>query len=289
MKKTVKLISVLSLAALAICSCKGLNPTPAFDQKDACVGIGASTYSFDEDAGQVAIPVSIATINGVDTKVSYALSKDTTMTAKEGVNFEFVDPTKTLKFSKDNRTDSIRIKIINIKGEYTGNVKLGLVLTASPDVPVSADSTTTVTIKDLDHPLSDLIGSWTSKCVSYWDGPVTGTTTMAGEDDDLTKIWIAMPQPAIPMKIYGIVSGEPGKRVITVTAGQQFYNTYDFLLLAFDGSGGSEKAKIEIKQREDGTLVAEEYGFAAYAYDHTSGEALGYYDAFLPGGTWEKQ
>ena len=289
MKKTVKLISVLSLAAMAICSCKGLNPTPAFDQKDACVGIGASTYSFDEDAGQVAIPVSIATINGVDTKVSYALSKDTTMTAKEGVNFEFVDPTKTLKFSKDNRTDSIRIKIINIKGEYTGNVKLGLVLTASPDVPVSADSTTTVTIKDLDHPLSDLIGDWTCKTVSYFYGPETVVTQMRGEDDDLTKIWIWRIQPDIFMNVYGVVSGEPGKRVITVTCGQTYYNTYDWELHWCDGNNADAKGKVEIVQQEDGTLVAKDYGFGGYVYDHVSGEGLGYYDLHLPGGTWEKQ
>lgn len=289
MKKTIKLISVLSLAALAICSCKGLNPTPGFDQKDASVGIAASSYSFNEDAGVVSIPVSVATLKGIDTKVSYTLSSDTTMTAKEGVNFTFVDPTKTLKFSQDKLTDSIKIQIIDIKGVYTGNVKFGLVLSASPDFPISADSTTTITIKDLDHPLSDLIGNWTCKAVSVYYGPETTTTTMAGEDSDLTKIWIANPQPYIYMRIYGIVSGEPGSRVITVTCGQTYYNSYDWELRWCDGTSGDSKGKVEITQQEDGTLISKDYGFGGYVYDHTSGEGQGYYDCFLPGGTWEKQ
>ena len=292
MKNTVKILSALALGALAAVSCDlqpDINKVPAFDQADACVGFEESTLTVQEDVNILAIPVSIATINPIETRVTYELIDSTGKgMAVLGTDFEFVDPTLTLNFT-DNWTDSIRVKIIQHKGEYTGNLKFGIRLSASPDVPICADSTIFVTIKDLDHPLSDIIGNWTVTAESGWYGTEQETSVWTGEDDDLTKIWIWRLTPYCYMYVYGIVSGEEGSRIIKITCGQTYYNYYDWVLNWMDESwNDGSTGVITLTQQADGSFVSDK-GVALPVYDHTSGEIAGYYDIFFPGIVWEKQ
>ena len=200
MKKNMKKIySVIALAAalVMLASCE-LNKEPVFNDSDAFVAFNNAAFSCAETDGEISIPVTLASLNGMSTTVSYEAVNGT---AKEGVNFELVDGAGTLTFSPAERTQYIKVKILDpgvsyspntgerMSGLYTGDLKFTISFKSTGDVAASRQNACTVTIKDTDHPMSALLGDYTMSAVSYFNGPVRWTMSILKDEKDDHMVW----------------------------------------------------------------------------------------------------
>lgn len=167
MKKIFTYLTLVAVAAFAA-SCN-MNKEPVFDDADAFVAFDKASMTCLETAKEISVPVTLASVSGVATTISYEAVDGT---AKSGVNFDLVDGAGTLTFSKDARTQYIKVKIYDPEasyseegeregGAYTGDLKFSLKFKSTGDVNNSADNSCTITISDLDHPLSAILGDWT--------------------------------------------------------------------------------------------------------------------------------
>ena len=198
MKKNMKkLYSVIALAAglVMLASCE-LNKEPVFNDSDAFVAFDNAALSFSETDGEVSIPVTLASLNGKSTTVSYEAANGT---AKSGVNFELVDGAGTLSFTPDARTQYIKVRILDpeveyedgerVGGLYTGDLKFTISFKSTGDVAASRQNACTVTIKDVDHPMSALLGDYSMTAESYFDGPVDWTMSILKDENDDHMVW----------------------------------------------------------------------------------------------------
>ncbi len=198
MKKNMKkLYSVIALIAglVMLASCE-LNKEPVFNDSDAFVAFNNAAFSCAETDGEISIPVTLASLNGMSTTVSYEAVNGT---AKEGVNFELVDGAGTLTFSPAERTQYIKVKILDpgveyeegerVSGLYTGDLKFSLEFKSTGDVAASRQNACTVTIKDIDHPMSALLGDYSMSAVSYSNGPVDWTMSILKDENDDHMVW----------------------------------------------------------------------------------------------------
>lgn len=198
MKKNMKkLYSVIALIAglVMLASCE-LNKEPVFNDSDAFVAFNNAAFSCAETDGEISIPVTLASLNGMSTTVSYEAVNGT---AKEGVNFELVDGAGTLTFSPAERTQYIKVKILDpgveyeegerVSGLYTGDLKFSLEFKSTGDVAASRQNACTVTIKDIDHPMSALLGDYSMSAVSYFNGPVRWTMSILKDENDDHMVW----------------------------------------------------------------------------------------------------
>ncbi|MBR1678729.1 MAG: hypothetical protein IJ701_04665 [Bacteroidales bacterium] len=167
MKRITTYFSLVALVAFAA-SCNS-NSDPVFDDGDAFVAFDKAAASCNETDGEIDIAVTLASVKGVSTTISYEAVDGT---AKAGVNYDLADGTGTLTFTPEARTQYIKVKIYDPevtfledgtrdKGKYTGDLKFSLKFKSTGDVNSGADNTCTITISDLDHPLSAILGDWT--------------------------------------------------------------------------------------------------------------------------------
>ena len=193
-----KLYSVIALAAglVMLASCE-LNKEPVFNESDAFVAFDNAALSFSETDGEVSIPVTLASLNGKSTTVSYEAANGT---ARSGVNFELVDGAGTLSFTPEGRTQYIKVRILDpgveyeegerVGGIYTGDLKFKLEFKSTGDVAASRENACTVTIKDVDHPMSALLGTYTAEGFDYFEGDVCKwTVTVVKDADDDHMVW----------------------------------------------------------------------------------------------------
>lgn len=198
MKKNMKKIySVIALAAglVMLASCN-VNKEPVFNDSDAFVAFNNAAFSCIETDGEISVPVTLASLNGMSTTVSYGAVNGS---AKEGVNFELVDGAGTLTFTPAERTQYIKVKILDpgveyeegerLAGLYTGDLKFSLEFKSTGDVAASRQNACTVTIKDIDHPMSALLGDYSMSAVSYFNGPVRWTMSILKDENDDHMVW----------------------------------------------------------------------------------------------------
>ncbi len=207
MKNYKTIFGILASAALvALVSSCDLNKFPVFDDDDAFAAFDATSYTVDENVGVLSIPVTVASVAGLSTTVTYAVV-DGTGTA--GVNYEVVDENGTpdasgvLTFASGERTKYINVKITDITDEncedygydsgFTGNFTFSVSLVSSTSVYIGLDDTCSVTILDLDHPLASLVGTYYCTDTEDWG---SGADTwewyaeMYTDPDDTSIIWI---------------------------------------------------------------------------------------------------
>ncbi|MGE0079568.1 MAG: Calx-beta domain-containing protein [Bacteroidales bacterium] len=168
-------------------SCDNLNEVPEFSDSDSFVAFGKTTVSVSEDAATVSIPVTLASIKGSSTSITYSLVDGT---AKLNDNYTLADPTATLTFDAENRTQYVVVNIVNDAGVYTGDLKFSVKLNGSSDINVGAEGTCTVTINDLDHPLAAILGTWTATGTSYFNGTESWDMEFVKDADDVSIVWI---------------------------------------------------------------------------------------------------
>lgn len=246
MKKILSYISLFVFGAVLFSSCD-LNKSPKFNDKDACVGFEKPSYSVNEKGKQIVIPVTLASVKGISTTISYeAVDGEGKSGAKNGVDYTLADETGTLTFSADARTQYITINIIERDGVYTGDLRFSLKIKSTGDVDASAETTCTISILDNDHPLASILGKYTGSAnSSNKKGPYQWEMEIMKDASDASVVWFAgiipyfaedFSYPQYDTRFYGIADLEAG--TITVPLGQtcayKYSGTYDIYLYGVD-------------------------------------------------------
>lgn len=225
MRNTLKYIGLALVAATALISCDSNDPSK-FDDKDAFVAFDKTSVSLSEDfssAGAVyKIPVTLASVKGLEETVKFEVVSPETKGAKEGVNFEVLTSSGVLSFNAENRTQYIEIKTI-YDGVYTGDLQFSINLVGTESVPAGSEGTCTVTINDIDHPLSFMLGSYKMSGVKYPSTPNTWTMTILKDAKDDHMVWFDnlfgnSGWVAEDMRYYGTVNAD--HTILTIPFGQ---------------------------------------------------------------------
>ena len=269
MKLNIKYLSFLLAGAFALASCDKNEPN-VFDDKDAFVAFDAVSVTYAEDYSKdgatFKIPVTLASVKGVEETVKFEVVTPEQKGAVAGVNFELVTTTGVLSFDAENRTQYIEFKTMP-DGEYTGDLKFSVKLLPSETLPVGSESECTVTISDIDHPLTFMLGSYTATGVNYWNGPTTWTMTFYKDAEDDHKVWIdnlfeKESWAADDTRYYGIVSDD--NTTLNIPFGQEseykYSNGKPVTLLGFDGANGYDTGSVDAKIIIDGAKVTIDFG-----------------------------
>lgn len=187
MKKIFYFFSAVALGLAAASCSDDFNVQPTFDDANAFVEIGKTSISVAEDGGIISIPVTLASLSGIEETVSYAAVDGT---AKEGTDYELVDGAATLKFTADARTQYIQVKIINREGEYTGDLKFAIELKSAGSLNLGMNKSCSVYITDNDHPLASILGAYTATDLSYGKAAQTWTCNITKDPDDVSVVHI---------------------------------------------------------------------------------------------------
>lgn len=295
MKKGIKYIFMASIAALAAVSCNK-NLPPVFDDANAFVAFSSSSVTVSENDGVVKIPVSLASVAGLEGSVSFTAVPDTLVKEgvkiypQEGVNYEILTEGGTLKFDAQHRTQYIEVKGIP-DGKYTGDLSVTITL-SSKNMGLGYAKTCKVVINDEDHPLAAILGAYSAQTDGEASGDNPWTMTILKDKDDDHKVWIDnffdnAGWAGDDMLVYGIVTEEDGELVkITVPFGQvmeyKYSGTYDIFCLGMDmddnlydkGEGeweitiiNGEKTALDFGS-EYGIYCGLELGYISYVYPH---------------------
>ena len=269
MKLNIKYLSFLLAGAFALVSCDKNEPT-VFDDKDAFVAFDAVSVTYAEDysndGATFRIPVTLASVKGLEETVKFEIVTPDEKAAVAGVNYELVTTTGVLSFNAENRTQYIEFKT-KTDGEYTGDLKFSVKLLPSETLPVGSESECTVTISDIDHPLTFMLGAYTATGVNYWNGPTTWTMTFYKDAEDDHKVWIdnlfeKASWAAEDTRYYGIVSDD--NTTLNIPFGQtseyKYSNGKPVTLLGFDGSNGYDTGSVDVKIIIDGAKVTLDFG-----------------------------
>lgn len=290
MKKIFTYIGIAALATAIISSCGKDNAPAVFDDSNAFVAFNNTSVNIDEDsADTLRIPVTLASVAGLNEKISYTV-KDST--AKQGVNFTLVDASATLTFSEKERVQYIEV-VPKYDGVYTGDLVFTITLNASDNVSLGNSSMCTVKVNDIDHPLTPILGAYTMTATSFFDGPASGTVYIMKDDDDDHMVWIrglyfsATGNTRTDFDVYGNVNDDLSQLVVpfgqTMVYKQSGQDVYSSGLTA-EGSivdSGSVTATIDLTT---GTInFGTTYGFVLY---YGSGSAFA---AWAPGIVMVKQ
>jgi hypothetical protein len=221
---------------------------------------------YSNDGATFKIPVTLASVKGLEETVKFEVVTPDQKAAVAGVNYELLTTTGVLSFNAENRTQYIEFKTMP-DGEYTGDLKFSVKLLPSETLEVGSESECTVTICDIDHPLTFMLGSYTATGVNYWNGPTTWTMTFYKDAEDDHKVWIdnlfeKADWAAEDTRYYGIVSDD--NTTLNIPFGQTSEYTYSngkpLTLLGFDGSNGYDTGSVDVKIIVDGTKVSLDFG-----------------------------
>ena len=223
MKKILFIITTIIAGAFLITSCN-INSYPTFDDTDAYISFNSATISVNENAGTVRVPVSLVSLKGVTSTASFEVVNGT---AKSGVNFTLSGST-SLDFSSGS-TQYIEIKVIDLPGDFTGDLAFTLNINNAGSVNVGAENSCTVRILDLDHPLTFILGNYSITAEDAWgDGPETWNMSIAKDANDVTMVWILglSKDYQAGIAVYGTVNED--KTILTVPSHQRAYNSTSY-------------------------------------------------------------
>lgn len=179
---------VLGTAALlAVFSCSGLNEFPEFDPAESFAAFDKGSYMVNEDVGKLVIPVSVASIDPVNTTISYRINDGT---AKAGVNVKDTNSSAVLTFADGSRTENIVLEIISHEGEYTGDLDFSVELLSATGLKLSAESICNITIADLDHPLAAILGTYVATSQNYSGADISWELTLTKDEKDVTVVHV---------------------------------------------------------------------------------------------------
>ena len=160
---------LVALATMAFSSCS--NDLPEFNDADAFVALRATTASFVENGEGTEIEVLLTSLNGLEGSVDFEIVPDSVTPANEGEDFTIENASKTLTFTKDAPTQSIKIKPID-NDVYTGDKRFTINLVNAKGVNLGANKSITVTVEDDEHPLAFMLGTYAAKGKGNWDGDI---------------------------------------------------------------------------------------------------------------------
>lgn len=266
MKSLYTYIGAVLAAASILASCDKNEPSK-FNDKDAFVAFDKTSLTLSEGSEDVLkIPVTLASVAGLEETIKFEVKEPEKKAAKQGVNFELLTKSGTLSFNAENRTRYIEVKAIP-DGEYTGDLQFTIVINGTESIKAGSENTCTVTVSDIDHPLGFMLGEYTATGVNYWDGPCTWTMTFFKDADDDYKVWIDNlfqndSFAGADTRYYGIVNEDLTS--LNIPFGQEseykYSNGNPITLLGFDGENGYETGSVDVAIVRDGDKVSLDFG-----------------------------
>ena len=280
-----------------LASCDKNEPN-VFDDKDAFVAFDAVSVTYNEDYSKdgatFKIPVTLASVKGLEETVKFEIVTPEKKAAAAGVNYELVTTTGVLSFDAEHRTQYIEFKTI-ADGEYTGDLKFSVKLLPSETLPVGSEDECVVTISDIDHPLTFMLGAYTATGVHFFSGAnLSWTMTFFKDSEDDHKVWIDnifanANWAGDDTMFYGIVSDD--NTTLTIPFGQEseykYGGTTPVTLLGLTSEGkGSDSGSLEASILVDGSKVTIDFGTEWGFWANIEG--AGYIGVVAPGITAEK-
>lgn len=214
MKKIIFYLTVL--ASVFYFNACNVNDYPEFNDADAFVAFSVERLSVEEDTGKVKIPVRLTSLAEMTSTVTFEL-KDST--AVSGRDYALSGGASVLTFDGSNPVQYIELDILDHLGEFTGDRLFAITITNATNVNIGGAKTIYITIADIDHPLSALLGTYTVNGPNYFSGRPTewDITVEKDPNNDLSKVWISnFVVSGTNQKIYGIVNAEKNKIEIPV-------------------------------------------------------------------------
>lgn len=275
---------LVALATMAFSSCS--NDLPEFNDADAFVALRATTASFVENGEGTEIDVLLTSLNGLEGSVDFEIVPDEAAPATEGVDFTIENASKTLTFTKDAPTQSIKIKTID-NDVYTGDKRFTINLVNAKGVNLGANKSITVTLEDDEHPLAFMLGTYAAKGSSLFNGDIEWTVKIAKDDTDAAKVWISNMVPGgSNTPIYGTVNDAkdeiriPVKQDIVITA--SYPHVWFEAFYGVDGDEDVEDFVVgHISTNADGKAVISfpDYWFGSHVYtDDAATSSAGWYE-----------
>lgn len=290
---------LMAASVLALASCN-LNEYPEFDDADAFVAIQQTSASVSENGDVVEIPVLLTSLSGLSGSVDFTITPAETAGAQEGVHYTILNDSKTLTFTKEAPSQTIRIQPID-NDTFGGDTKFTITLSNPQGVKLGAIKSCLITVEDDEHPLAFILGTMNAVGIDYFSNtsdPLNGTpeewtATFEKDADDLSKVWIygiCSGGCSDSYPVYGIVNDE--KTEIHIPVGQTTdKGSYDAILEGWYGPDGEEDIPaggyITGKISADGTITIEDW-FGAHAYQSGTTTSAGWY-AIEVGATFKKQ
>lgn len=267
MKSLYTYIGAVLAAASILASCDKNEPSK-FNDKDAFVAFDKTSLTLSEGSEDVLkIPVTLASVAGLEETIKFEVKEPEKKAAKQGVNFEVLTKSGTLSFNAENRTRYIEVKAIP-DGEYTGDLKFSVVIYGTESIKAGSENTCTVTLTDIDHPLGFMLGEYTATGVNaLQNAPCTWTMTFFKDADDDHKVWIDNlfqkdGWTGEDMRYYGIVNEDHTS--LNIPFGQEseykYSNGNPVTLLGFDGESGYDTGSVDVAITRDGDRVSLDFG-----------------------------
>lgn len=292
MKLNIKYLSFLLAGAVALASCDKNEPN-VFDDKDAFVAFDAVSVTYAEDYSKdgatFKIPVTLASLKGLEETVKFEVVTPEEKGAVAGVNFELLTTTGVLSFDAENRTQYIEFKTMT-DGEYTGDLEFSVKLLPSETLPVGSESECTVIISDIDHPLTFMLGAYSATGVHFVkETSLAWTMTIYKDSEDDHKVWIDNifandGWAAEDTRYYGIVSDD--NTTLNIPFGQEseykYGGTTPVTLLGLTAEGnGFDTGSVDVKIIVDGANVTLDFGKEWGFWANIDG--VGYIGVVAPG------
>lgn len=238
MKKFNFIYGALAAVVIFFTSCNP-NDYPEFDDADAFVAFTSTSLSVDEFGESLEVPMLLSSLAGLDGTATVEVDAEAT-TAVEGVHYTFSSE-KTVSFTGEAPQQSLKLNIID-NNEFGGDVKLVLKIVSATGVNLGKATTCTITIADNEHPLQLILGSFTAKAYSYFNGDSEWTLQIVKDDSDISKVWIyPLVLNGTGNEVYGIVNEDLTEMKIPIAQTIAVSSSYgDISLEGFYGPDGEE-------------------------------------------------
>lgn len=293
MKNIIKYAIALVAAGAVMASCD-INKPDIFDDDYAFVAFDNASMSITEaDGASLKIPVTLASVAGIEESVSFKVVDGT---AVAGTNFELQTVSGVLNFDAENRTQYIEFKI-KADGNYTGDLSFTVELVNTGSVQVGAANTCTVTIEDSDHPFSAVLGTYSVTGISgRAGGESTWSAKISADASDEHRLlltdFVDLTGSGLEgaLNYYGTIDDD--MTTITIPLGQTAaFSGTDFALWGMDASEADvQTGTITVTILKNGDTVTgldfgDEMGIEVVV---TDGPNEGYWGYVYPGITATK-
>lgn len=283
MNKIIRIIAVsAAIISLASCSQKAEFQTSPF------VRLNSSSLSVKEDVGSVQIPVYAYNDDWLGFPRKYAntsVNFDVVdMTAKKGVNYT-VEPSNGVLTFDNSGVANITVNITNLVGEFTSDLKFKVVLTGASDgFTLGGLRENTVTIKDNDHPLAAILGTYTANVTDTWGDSYVIRTVVEPVDGSFTEVTMSDLCPWIITqgytdKVHGVVSDDMSRITVEVNG---VYANVGYFVASTKPTSYDLNELVFTFDKENLTLTNQSY------YGLFDG-GTGWYDCIPPGAVFTKQ
>lgn len=286
------LLYLTLLASVTLFGACNLNESPEFNDADAFVAFGGNSFSVEETAEVLKVPVRLTSLKNLTSTVTYELIDST---AIAGRDYELSGGATVLNFDGKDPVQHIEINILPHEGIFTGDRIFGIALKSASNVSLGSNDTVYVKILDLDHPLSAILGDYAVYGPNYFSNRDDNWTVKLEKDDegDVSKVWISnLVVAGTNQKVYGIVNEDMTKIEIPVKQTIATSSSYNSIVLeGFDNADINsadllpDGSKLTMTLTQDSPIVfTMDLPFGSHIIDVDS-----WYSIVLAGATFTKK